>query len=87
MAEQRQYQIALTVFVGGAALVAAAIACGDIAFSSPDGFPHISLGLMAHGGGAPSSEKWKSALETGRLLEPALLDRPTEVRSPARVVR
>jgi hypothetical protein len=80
---QRQHQNALNVFVGGAAFVTAVIACGDILFSSPDSFPHVSLALQFGGGGRLSDDSWREVLASGRLREPTPLDRPTAVRSPA----
>ena len=72
--------------IGGSAFVAAAIAHGDIMFTPPDGFSQ-SFGLQWGGGGILSSDCWRSVLETARLLEPTPLDRPVEVKSPARVVQ
>ncbi len=83
---QQQHRVAQGVFVGGAAIVAAIVACGDIPYAPLDRFPFdLGFGLVAYGGGRPSSDKWREVLTTGRLLEPTPLDRPTVVPSPARV--
>lgn len=81
---QQQHQIALSVFVGGAALTAAVVACGDILYAPLDRFPFdLGFGLVAYGGGRPSTGKWREVLITGHLPEPTPLDRPAVARSPA----
>ena len=84
----RRHQLAPNVLsVSGSALLSAVIAHGDVAFTSPADFPHVSLGIQFGGGGHPSSGCWKSVLETGRLREPTPLDRPVAIKNPARVVQ
>jgi hypothetical protein len=83
---QQQHRVAQGVSVSPAALVAAIVACNDILFSPLDRFPFdLGFGLVAFGGGRPSTDRWREVLTTGRLLEPTPLDRPTVVPSPARV--
>jgi hypothetical protein len=83
---QQQHRVAQGVFVGPAALVAAIVACGDIPYAPLDRFPFdLGFGLVAHGGGCPSTDRWHDVLVTGRLLEPTPLDRPAVVQSPASV--
>jgi len=69
--------------ISGTAFVAAAIASGDILFTSLDEFPHISFGLVPHGGGLPSRDFWKRVL-SGTLLNPLPPLHPTAAPSPAR---
>jgi hypothetical protein len=81
---QQQHRVAQGVFVGPTALVAAIVACGDIPYAPLDRFPFdLGFGLVAYGGGRPSSGKWREVLVTGCPLEPTPLDRPTVVQSPA----
>jgi hypothetical protein len=83
---QQQHQVALGVFVGGTALTAAVVACGDILYAPLDRFPFdLGFGLVAYGGGRPTTDRWREVLVTGHLLEPTPLDRPSVVQSPARV--
>jgi hypothetical protein len=83
---QQQHQVAPGVFVGGAAIAAGVVACGDILYAPLDRFPFdLGFGLVAYGGGRPSTHKWREVLVTRRLLEPTPLDRPSVVRSPATV--
>ena len=82
----REHQLAAPVSLGGVAFTAALVAHGDIPHTLSDSFPFdLSFGLMAYGGGTPSGGQWRRVIETGALLEPMPLDRPTEVKSPARV--
>jgi hypothetical protein len=83
---QNQQQISPGVFVGPVSFTAAVLAQGDVAHSMSDNFPFdLSFGLQFGGGGRPSNNQWRRALETGALLEPTPLDRPSAIKSPARV--
>jgi hypothetical protein len=82
---QQQHQVAPNIFIGGAAFMTAAIAHGDVAFTSPADFPHVSFGLQFAGGGRPSSDQWREVLATGRLLDPTPSPHPVATKSPARV--
>jgi hypothetical protein len=83
----RDHKIASGVLgIGGTAFVAAVIASGDILYTSPYEFPHISFGLVPYGGGIEAKDWWKRAL-AGTLLEPMPALNPTAVASPARVQR
>ena len=68
-------------WVGGGALVASALAHGDIPFTSLDAWPHISLGLQFGGGGREPLGKWHTVLTTGKLLEPMPPQHPVKLRA------
>jgi hypothetical protein len=81
----RDHKIASGVLgIGGTAFVAAAIASGDILYTSPDEFPHISFDLVPYGGGIEAAGEWKRVLG-GAILDPTPSPYPTTAPSPARV--
>jgi len=83
---QHQQQVAPNVFVAGAPFTAAVLAQADVAHTMSDNFPcDLSFGLQFAGGGRPSSDCWRSVLETGRLLEPSPSPWPVATKSPAQV--
>ena len=83
----REHKIAPSVLgIGGTAFVAAAIASGDILYTSPDEFPHISFGLVPFGGGIPAKDYWRRAL-SGTLLEAMAPLHPKPAPAPSRIVR
>ena len=72
--------------IGAMAFVAAAIASGDILYTSPDEFPHIAFGLVPYGGGIPAKDYWRRAL-SGTILEAMPPLHPTPMPAPSRIVR
>ena len=85
---QQQQQIATNVFVGGMAFTAAVLAQNDVDHTMSDRYPFdLSFALQFAGGGRASSEKWREALVTGKLLEPSPSPYPAAIKSPARVVQ
>lgn len=83
----REHKIAPGVLgIGATAFVAAAIASGDVPFSSLDEFPHIYFGLVPFGGGIPAKDFWRRSL-AGALVEPSPPPHSTARPAPARIVR
>ena len=72
--------------IGAMAFVAAAVASGDILYTSPDEFPHIAFGLVPYGGGIASKDYWRRAL-SGTILEALPPLHSTARPTPARIVR
>jgi hypothetical protein len=70
-------------WINGAAFVAAALAHGDIAYTTLDEWPHVSLGLQFTGGGVPAKDWWHRVL-AGTLLDPVPSPYPKAAASPAR---
>jgi hypothetical protein len=66
----RRHQVNLP-WINGAAFVAAVLAHGDIAYTSLDEWPHVSLGLQFGGGGREPLGKWHTVLTSGQVLTPA----------------
>jgi hypothetical protein len=69
--------------IGGAVLVAAIIAAGDVPYTNPED-PGITIGLQFGGGGIPAKDWWRRALG-GAILEPVPQPYPTRTPSPVRV--
>jgi hypothetical protein len=83
---QQQHRVAQGVFVGGAAIVVAIVACGDIPYAPLDRFPFdLGFGLVAYGGGRQSTDQWRHVLQSGALLAPMQSPYPVAIKSPARV--
>ena len=58
------------------AILAACIASGDVAFTSPENWPHCEFGLAApHVSGRTANDAWRQLLAGGRLPEPVATKR------------
>jgi hypothetical protein len=83
----REHKIAPGVpGIGAAAFVAAAIAGGDIQFTSLDEFPYVYFGLVPFGGDIPAKDFWRRSL-AGALVEPSPALHPTPLPAPSKITR
>ncbi len=64
--------------VGSAPFLMAVIAHGDIPHSPPARFPHDQFFGLTIGTGIRATDKWRGVLETGEVLPPVPLTRPTQ---------
>jgi hypothetical protein len=71
--------------IGGAVLVVAIIAAGDVPYTDPEE-PGFAIGLQFGGGGAGSGNWWRRVLG-GAILDPTPSPYPKAAPSPARAVR
>ena len=83
----REHKIAHGVGgIGALAFASAAIASGDILFTSLDEFPYVYFGLVPYGGGIPAKDFWRRSL-AGALVEPLPPLHSTARPAPARIMR